>query len=69
VTFCSGNILGKVFGNEYGSESRPSGEEASIDSLRPSFDDRAETCPMKILHKVGKCFHVLCAVDKWQTEG
>jgi hypothetical protein len=44
-------------------------KEASINSLRPSFDDRAETCPMKILHKVGKCFHVLFAVDKWQVEG
>jgi hypothetical protein len=37
VTFFSGNRLWKMLANECESESRPSGEETSIDSLHPSL--------------------------------
>jgi hypothetical protein len=62
VAFGSCDRFGKVFANKGRGKSRPRCKEASIDSLRPSFDDRAETCAMEVLHKVWECLHCLCAV-------
>ena len=63
----SGDRFGQVFANELGSETRPGGEEASIDGLCPGLDNWAEAGTVEVAYEIRECRHVLDAVDEWEV--